>query len=225
MAFCQPQIRAGALSSRKQPSRSLATVSLRMTLGSSYHPLAVFLSFLAHLTFRYLTYETAPLGWEFLALPFSVTFASLICGPAPPDWAAQEFPKKKSCFPAEGGLLVPLLENYRHLDTWLWVFGIEINWIQFSCSHWVGKSPSIQLTAVPSHLPQYLFIDFMLKTSQLQKKFFLGKNGTLSGKIGVLLLWICAVEKKEVNISFVRMAIEPKEWKDVLLMLSLKGYF
>lgn len=102
----------------------------------------------------------------------------------PPDWAARECPKKKSFFPAEGGLLVPLLENYRHLDRWLWVFGVEMNWIQFCCSHWVGKSPFIQLTAVPSHLPQYLFIDFKLKTCQLQKKFFLGKNSSSQHCLG-----------------------------------------
>lgn len=89
--------------------------------GSSYHSFAIFWSLPAHLTFRYLTHETAPLGWESramsLALPFPVTFASLICRPTPPDWAAQEFPEKESRFPAEGRLLVPLLENYRHLDT------------------------------------------------------------------------------------------------------------
>jgi len=52
----------------------------------------------------------------------------------------------------------------------------------------LSREITSQLTAVPSHLPQYLFIDFMLKTSQLQKKFFLGKNAALSGKTGVLLL-------------------------------------
>lgn len=144
---------------------------------------------------------------------------------APPDWAVQAFPQKKSCLPAEGGFLAPLLENYRHLVTWLWVFGIEINWNQFYCSHWVVKSPFMQLTAVPSHLLSYLFIDFMLKTSQLQKKFFSGKSAVLSGKIGVLLLWICAVEEGEVNITFVRTAIEPRERKSTHMMLSQKGYF
>lgn len=92
-------------------------------VGSSYDPLAICLSLPAHLMFRYSTHETAPLGWEsratFLALPFSVTFTSLICRPTPPEWAARECPKKKSFFPAGGGLLVPLLENYRHLETWL----------------------------------------------------------------------------------------------------------
>jgi len=88
--------------------------------GSPYHPLAIFSSSPAQLTFRYLTYGTAPLAWERrVALPallFSVTFASLICRPTPPDQDAQESPKKTSCFPAEGGLLVPVLESCRHLD-------------------------------------------------------------------------------------------------------------
>lgn len=168
---CHPKgSQAEAMSGHCQPMDELE--------GSSYHPLVIFWSLPAQgWMFRYLTHKTAPLSWEsravFLVLPFSVTFVRLTCRPAPPDGVAQDFPKKKSFLPAEGVSLVSLLENYRHLDTCLWVFGIEINWTKFCCSYWVEKSPFIQLTAVPSHLPQYLFTDSTLKTSQPQKKFFL----------------------------------------------------
>lgn len=70
--------------------------------GSPYQPLAISLSLLAHLMFRYLTHETALLGWEsramFLAFRFFITFASLISRPTCPGWAAR-VPQEKVLLP------------------------------------------------------------------------------------------------------------------------------
>lgn len=149
MALCQPQVQARALSSRQQPSRS-NTCSLPAWFwaqGKLLSPSCCFLEPSSPLDFQMFDKWNRTIRlWDGSYVPgfaLLITFANLICWPASPDWAAEQLPKKKSFFSPKEGLLVPLLENYRHLTTWLWVFGIEINWIHFFCSHWEGKSPFI----------------------------------------------------------------------------------
>lgn len=107
---------AEAIPAHRQPG-----VELR---GSSYHPLAIFVNLPAHLAFRCLTNETAPLGCEreatFLALPFLSPLKTWSAGQHPQTGLQNSCPRKS---------LSSLLRKVCYFLFWkttdIWLHGYE----------------------------------------------------------------------------------------------------
>lgn len=178
--FCQPQAQARALPPQRQPGRSNVwpLSAHEWARGKLLSPSCHFLE-PSSPRLDVQIFDTQNCTFELGEQSCVSGFALLhhLCETdlqtSTPRWGCTRFPQEKALLARWGSFTSfssGKLQASGYMAMSLWHRN-KLN--QIFCSHWVGKSPFIQLTAVPSHLPQYLFTDFTLKTSQPQKKFFL----------------------------------------------------
>lgn len=230
--FCQPQAQARALPPQRQPGRSnVWPLSAHgWARGKLLSPSCHFLE-PSSPRLDVQIFDTQNCTFE-LGEQSCVSGFALLCHlcetdlqTSTPRWGCTRFPQEKVLLArwgsftsfssgklqASGYMFMSLWHRNKLNQILLLLLSGEIT---LYTAHSCPKSPS----SVSIHR-------FYAQDISASKEILLRKNAALSGKTGVLLLWICAVEEKKVSISSVRMAIEPKEWKNVHLMLSQKGIF